>query len=269
MSQSGCTGCPSKHPKLIRHTQPDTTQPLNHVNRHHMFSLQPSGQLALRTSYIPATLPEKEDENAGTLMPALPFPLKMILGTRWCPSTLHPRWTMSLECLRCQWLKRDAGELQDFYDLKEEARIQTPHEWRGRFFHPVSLKSMGLRIQLGHPPGITCCRPTPAFGDDFMIINVHSVHPTGLDFCGCEQEVSHFKQLLHVRLFPSMVTDPRMVATFAVLEFFHILSFESKVSAYEFYHSLAQWTDNTGITPIHIYLHKRSGSLLSISKDSP
>jgi hypothetical protein len=30
-----------------------------------MFSLRPSGQLALRTSYIPATLPEKEDENAA------------------------------------------------------------------------------------------------------------------------------------------------------------------------------------------------------------
>lgn len=111
---------------------------------------------------------------------------------------------------------------------------------------------MGLRIQLGHPPGVTCRRPTPAFGDDFVIIDVHGVHPTGLDFCGCEQEVSHFKQLLRARLFPSTVTDPRTVATFAVLEFFHILSFESKVSAYEFYHSLAWRTDNTGITPIHV-----------------
>ncbi|KAG1889045.1 uncharacterized protein F5891DRAFT_1131886 [Suillus fuscotomentosus] len=125
-------------------------------------------------------------------------------------------------------------------------------EWKGGFFHPVSLKSMGLRIQLGHPPGTTCCRPTPAFGDDFVIIDVHGVHPTGLDFCGCEHEVSHFKQLLCVRLFPSTVTDPRTAATFAVLEFFHILSFESKVSAFEFYHSLAWRTDNTGITPIHI-----------------
>jgi hypothetical protein len=138
---------------------------------------------------------------------------------------------------------------------------------------------MGLRIQLGHPPGITCRRPTTAFGDDFVIIDVHGMHPTGLDFCGCEQEVSHLKQLLRARLFPSTVTDPRTAATFAVLEFFHILSFESKVSAYEFYHSLARRTDNTGITPIHvgsfstsciqIYLHKRSGSLLSIPKDSP
>ncbi|KAG2058703.1 hypothetical protein BDR06DRAFT_980165 [Suillus hirtellus] len=125
-------------------------------------------------------------------------------------------------------------------------------EWKGGFFHPVSLKSMGLHIQLGHPPGTTCCRPTPAFGNDFVIIDVHGVHPTGLDICRCEHEVVHFKQLLCARLFPSTVTDPRTAATFAVLEFFHILSFESKVSAFEFYHSLARWTDNTGITLIHI-----------------
>lgn len=63
MSQSGRTGCPSKRPKLIRHTQQDTTQPSNYVDRHRVFSLQPSGQFALRTTYIPAALP-KEDENA-------------------------------------------------------------------------------------------------------------------------------------------------------------------------------------------------------------
>ncbi|KAG1764615.1 hypothetical protein EDD22DRAFT_978988 [Suillus occidentalis] len=124
--------------------------------------------------------------------------------------------------------------------LHHNSPLHRIKEWRGGFFHAVSLKSMGLRIQLGHPPGITCRRPTTAFGDDFVIIDVHGVHPTGLDFCRCEQEVSHFKQLLRARLFPSTVTDPRTAATFA-----------SKVSAYEFYHSLARRTDNTGITPIH------------------
>ncbi|KAG1799950.1 uncharacterized protein BJ212DRAFT_1488204 [Suillus subaureus] len=307
MSQSGHTGCPSKHPKLVRHTQPDTTQPSNHVNRHRMFSLQPSSQLALRTSYIPATLPEKEDENAvdtdaGPTVPTeddpwnkmVPFnpssEVDNVLGAPEMPmaekrcrrtagdtpiSSWLPEHQMYMnKFLRLEGRGQDSDtpcacgvedamfRCQDCFSLKLACRsctiglhhnspLHRIKEWRGRFFHPVSLKSMGLRIQLGHPPGITCRRPTPAFGDNFVIINVHGVHPTGLDFCGCEQEVSHFKQLLHACLFPSTVTDPRMVATFAVLEFFHILSFKSKVSAYEFYHSLAWWTDNTGITPIH------------------
>ncbi|KAG1747183.1 uncharacterized protein EDB91DRAFT_1235939 [Suillus paluster] len=135
------------------------------------------------------------------------------------------------------------------------------------FFHPVSLKSMGLRIQLGHPPGTTCRKPSPAFGNNFVIIDVHGVHSTGLDFCGCEHEVLHFKQLLRARLFPATVTDPRTAATFAVLEFFHILSFESKVSAFEFYHSLARWTDNTGIMPIHVEGQDRYSVFLRIVRE--
>jgi hypothetical protein len=44
-----------------------------------------------------------------------------------------------------------------------------------------------------------------------------------------------------------MTTDPRTAATFCILRQFHILSFKSKVSAYEFYHSLVHLTNNTGL----------------------
>ncbi|KAG2122214.1 hypothetical protein DEU56DRAFT_873634 [Suillus clintonianus] len=123
-------------------------------------------------------------------------------------------------------------------------------EWKDDFFHAVTLKSLGLRIQLGHRLGETCRRPRPASHDDFIIIDIHGIHEVGLDFCGCEREASHYKQLLRARLFPATVTNPRTAATFGVLKFFHLLSFESKVSAYEFYHSLARQSDNTGVTPI-------------------
>lgn len=63
MSQSGRTGRPSKHPKLVRHTLLDPNQPSNHVDRHRIFSLQRSGQVGLRTSYIPTSSPEKEDKD--------------------------------------------------------------------------------------------------------------------------------------------------------------------------------------------------------------
>lgn len=43
-----------------------------------------------------------------------------------------------------------------------------------------------------------------------------------------------------------MVVEPQIVATFCVLEVFQLLSFMSKVTGYEFYHTLARLTDNTG-----------------------
>ncbi|KAG1747266.1 uncharacterized protein EDB91DRAFT_1235984 [Suillus paluster] len=97
------------------------------------------------------------------------------------------------------------------------------------YFQSVTLKDLGLRIQLGHKVGDS------------------SIHPVAIDFCGCDKAQSHVQQLLHVRWFPATTSDPRTVATFRVLRQFHILSFESKVSAYEFYHSLVCLTDNTGL----------------------
>ncbi|KAG2128890.1 uncharacterized protein EDB93DRAFT_1095797 [Suillus bovinus] len=48
-------------------------------------------------------------------------------------------------------------------------------------------------------------------------------------------------------LVPSTTSDPKTAATFCILEQYHLLSFESKMSAYEFYHALNQMSDNTGL----------------------
>jgi hypothetical protein len=75
------------------------------------------------------------------------------------------------------------------------------------------------------------------------------IHKVALDFCGCGTMQTHIKQLLCARLFPATVTDPKTAATFCVLEQFHVLSFESKASAFEFYQGLARLSDNVGIDP--------------------
>ncbi|KAH7905404.1 hypothetical protein BJ138DRAFT_1230024 [Hygrophoropsis aurantiaca] len=147
-------------------------------------------------------------------------------------------------------------------------------EWTGRFFQRQTLKSLGLRIQLNHSPADKCYHKQPANGDDFVVIDVHGIHEIGLDFCGCPGAPVRWKQLIRARLFGATVTDPRSAATFAVVEHFQLLSLESKVSAYEFYHSVARRTDNTGLSPIrdryspflrvvrewrHLKMLKRSG----------
>ncbi|KAG1792867.1 hypothetical protein EV424DRAFT_1475732 [Suillus variegatus] len=294
MSQSTRrAGRPTKRPRLIKHT---TTASLDavHRDRHRIFSLQPNGNITLRTSYIPESNLTPDDPGESTLFDAQPEPADLdpwnevehftpvicedanigseVLKARHQKTIrdnpisvwLLERQTFVDELIKlegrgkhtnntCQCGAEDAVfRCQDCFSVQLaccSCTIQS-HEWKEGFFHPVSLKSMGLRVQLGHYPGTTCRKPKPAHGDDFVVIDVHGIHDIALDFCGCEHEVSHFKQLLRARWFPATVTDPRTAATFAVLEFFHILSFESKVSAYEFYHCLARRTDNTGITPI-------------------
>ncbi|KAG0694345.1 hypothetical protein DFH29DRAFT_880765 [Suillus ampliporus] len=54
-------------------------------------------------------------------------------------------------------------------------------------------------------------------------------------------------QLLRMGWFPSTTVYPRTAATFRLLHHYQILSFESKASTYEFYHSLVRISDNVGL----------------------
>ncbi|KIK42783.1 hypothetical protein CY34DRAFT_58396, partial [Suillus luteus UH-Slu-Lm8-n1] len=120
-------------------------------------------------------------------------------------------------------------------------------DWTGSFFRPMSLKKLGLRVQLGHAIGENCILPRKAFNDDFVLIDTNGIHEMAVDFCACERSQTHTKQLLRMGWFPSTSVDPRTAATFRLLQHYQILSFESKASAYEFYHSLVRISDNTGL----------------------
>ncbi|KAJ6590439.1 hypothetical protein DFH09DRAFT_1074071 [Mycena vulgaris] len=121
--------------------------------------------------------------------------------------------------------------------------------WTGTFFEKKSLKELGLRIQLGHWVGRNhkCTLPQPAAGDVFVIVDESGVHEVNLDFCGCGTGGAPPLQLLRARLYPATVVAPRTAATFNILDGFELLAYESKCSAYEYYHSLARRTDNTGL----------------------
>ncbi|KAG1721611.1 hypothetical protein EDB19DRAFT_1646367 [Suillus lakei] len=112
--------------------------------------------------------------------------------------------------------------------------------WNRSFFQCITLKKLGVRIQLGHNPGERCRNPHPSAGDNFVVIGLDGVHEVVLDFCGCTSAQVRYTQLLRMQWYPATVSEPQTAATFVVLQHFHILSFESKVSAYEFYHSLAR-----------------------------
>ncbi|KAJ7314860.1 hypothetical protein DFH08DRAFT_917800 [Mycena albidolilacea] len=113
------------------------------------------------------------------------------------------------------------------------------------FFEVINLKSLGLRIQLGHGRNGTCpgtlakrarTRPAAALPeaggprDDFCIVDSNGVHEVGIDFCSCSLAETHDVQLLR-----------------ALLRDFHLLSLEAKCSAHHFYNKLARQTNNSGV----------------------
>ncbi|KAG1722940.1 uncharacterized protein EDB91DRAFT_1240167 [Suillus paluster] len=146
-------------------------------------------------------------------------------------------FSTELYCQRCTVEKHHANPLH---------RIE---RWNDGYFAHTTLKILGLRVQLGHPSGECCYSPSTAFHDDFIVLNISSVHEIALDFCGCEIAQSPVVQLLRTRLYPSMTVDPKSAATFHLLHHFHILSFKSKASVFEYWQTLARLTDNTGVSP--------------------
>ncbi|KAI6039234.1 hypothetical protein EDC04DRAFT_2568682, partial [Pisolithus marmoratus] len=123
-------------------------------------------------------------------------------GTRWCICTKASNEAPSKQLFCCE----------DCYgmELLCEACCLTIHKhlplhkiqvssscslyWNGMFFDQVTLKQLGLVIQVSHKDMLCYC---PEHGHtDFIIINVNGIHPVNINFCGCEQHVSHHQQLL-------------------------------------------------------------------------
>lgn len=110
---------------------------------------------------------------------------------------------------------------------------------------------MGLRVQLGHPPGEECLVRAKAINDDFVVIDTDMVHEIALDYCACgHTSKDQVEQLLERRLFPATLSNPKTAATFRCLEFFELLQYESKLTPFEFYNTVSRLTDNTGLRTV-------------------
>ncbi|KAK0458719.1 uncharacterized protein EV420DRAFT_1642445 [Desarmillaria tabescens] len=116
-------------------------------------------------------------------------------------------------------------------------------EWTGTFFKRATLADLGMVFPLGHGPGSCCSSPRRG---RLHVLDLEGIQTLYIDYCYCTQSRSRWWQLLRARLFPSTIVEPQIVATFHTLEIFHMLSFMSKVSGYEFYHTLVRLSDNTG-----------------------
>ena len=118
-----------------------------------------------------------------------------------------------------------------------------------------------MRIQLGHLPPEKSLNPQRAFDDDFVVIDSHGIHEVAVDFCHCEHGKDHTRQLLRMWWFPSTSVNLRSAVTF------QLLSFESKVSAYEFYQALARRQDNMDLANKVCMVKLQHHSAVTLSQD--
>ena len=67
-------------------------------------------------------------------------------------------------------------------------------EWTGEAFIKVSLKSMGLKVQLNHG-SMYCDNPVPGHAN-MLVLHTNGIHEVSIQYCGCGRGLPQHHQLL-------------------------------------------------------------------------
>ena len=115
----------------------------------------------------------------------------------------------------------------------------------GGFFKRVTLKSLGLTVNLGHS-GDSC--PSPAEPQLILVIDLSSHHAVSVRFCKCSKNgfLDNYRQLLRFDWYPASYLRPQTAFTFDLLDTYHKISLQGKLNLYDFYKATMQKTDNRG-----------------------
>ncbi|KAK7017008.1 hypothetical protein VNI00_018771 [Paramarasmius palmivorus] len=133
--------------------------------------------------------------------------------------------------------------------VHESRPLDIIEKWNGSFFERCTLKSLGYILQIGDCPNGACKQPHQSkLG--FVIVDIDSIQEVALQYCGCRVTSiagTSWEQLIRKKLYPATTVEPRTAFTFRMLEFFHDLMLQGKVSVYDFYHALETRTDGAAV----------------------
>ncbi|KAJ3725420.1 hypothetical protein C8R42DRAFT_718938 [Lentinula raphanica] len=132
-------------------------------------------------------------------------------------------------------------------DFKKRQRRYAVSKWNGRYFERVWLQQLGISVHFGHAYESIC--PNPRIVKEFTVIHTNGIHRITAVFCNCENvnvAGEWRQQLLRRRWFPATHIQPETAATFEVLNQFHVLTLQGKVTTYDFYAGLEKLYDNVG-----------------------
>ena len=136
-----------------------------------------------------------------------------------------------------------------FIESHKESRFHWAKVWDDRGFFVrkdiSTLRDGGYATTLGHggeqcPTNVaTAVAPLLA-----RVVHLNGVHGTLIHFCHCSGVGDKFTQMKDDGLFPGSAKDPETCFTTDVLRHFHLLSNQSKISAYNYFATLQRLTDN-------------------------
>ncbi|KDR70910.1 hypothetical protein GALMADRAFT_144380 [Galerina marginata CBS 339.88] len=118
-------------------------------------------------------------------------------------------------------------------------------KWTGVKFTPISLKDMGLKVQLNHA-SLFCSNPIPCH-TAFLLLHTNGIHQISIQYCGCTRAIPHHLQLLRRGFYPATQLIIKTCVTFSLLRLLHKFALTTKASTYDFYRALEKMTDSTGL----------------------
>lgn len=132
----------------------------------------------------------------------------------------------------------------------EKSSHMLVQSWTGVYFAKTSLYNLRLRVYLGHE-GQPCPRAYK-ITDGFTLVDTTGIHTLKVVFCGCDAHPPQNIQLLRARWFPASMISPRSAFTFEVLNMFHVVNAQGKLSLYHFYNAIHRISDNAGIRDLKV-----------------
>ncbi|THH17670.1 hypothetical protein EUX98_g9084 [Antrodiella citrinella] len=105
--------------------------------------------------------------------------------------------------------------------------------WTGSFFNKACLADVGLVFQLGH-------------------VDTTGIHTMQIQFCECVREggtiLDLWTQVFRAGWLPATTERPKTAFTFSLLDFYLELNWRAKTNLNDFYKTLEDLTDKTGVT---------------------
>jgi hypothetical protein len=86
------------------------------------------------------------------------------------------------------------------------------------------------------------------------VIDTSGIHSIAIDFCDCRTNgiIPCHIQILRTGWFPATFDRPQTVFTFNCLDFYHELTLQGKVNAYDFCRTLRRLTDSLELNDISV-----------------
>lgn len=119
--------------------------------------------------------------------------------------------------------------------------------WSDGFFQRTSLLELGHSFHISHRH-TPCPSPDSSF-QKILVIDLNGAHYVNIQFCACKDRpewIEHYRQLLRMGWYPASFDRPRTAFTFDLLDTYHKLALQGKLSVYDFYAAVMQKSDNRG-----------------------